>query len=435
MKHTTTLIILSMLCPLAASAQLHPTQQKSGYVKTLFSDTDSVAVYDALMANAPSEFGSHVPRFAVIGKDRSFYIGLGGMVKAIVSYDFGNTMDHANEFYTSHIPFSRRPGDGGRIQFSAQQTALFLNFVGLPGSDNEIGAFIGANLLGDGYAPALQYAYIRYRGIKAGYDKTLFSDPAAVPPSIDYEGVSSSCAIGNALVNYTCTFGKKKEWSAGVGIELPMYSATDAAALGTENPGAAYTVTQRVPDIPAFIQWSWADGSSWLRASAIVRNLLYHNPMADKNVDKVGWGVQLSGTASITPWPTAYYQGVYGKGVASYIQDLCDGGMDLLPSASNLSVLNTVKTWGAYGALQFNICPSVFASASYSHVRNYVDGNVFDFDGYQYRYAQYVGANVFWDINNVLQAGVEYIYGRRIGASHAQQGHDNRIQASLQLSF
>lgn len=135
--------------------------------------------------------------------------------------------------------------------------------------------------------------------------------------------------------------------------------------------------------------------------------------MADKNVDKVGWGVQLSGTASITPWLTAYYQGVYGKGVASYIQDLCDGRMDLLPSASNLSVLNTVKTWGAYGALQFNICPSVFASASYSHVRNYMDGNIFDFDCYQYRYAQYVGANVFWDINNVLQAGVEYIYGRR----------------------
>lgn len=109
--------------------------------------------------------------------------------------------------------------------------------------------------------------------------------------------------------------------------------------------------------------------------------------------------------------------------------------MDLVPDAANDAVLNTVKTWGAYGALQFNISPKVFASASYSHVRNYQKDNVFDFDGYQYRYAQYIGANVFWNVNNLIQTGVEYIYGRRVGATHSMQAHDSRIQAMIQLSF
>ena len=179
-------VALLLASTLTVSAQYHPTQKRDGYVKTLFNETDSVLVYEYLLANAPTEFGSSVPRFAVIGKDRSFYIGIGGHVKATVGYDFGNPMHNPNEFITSAISTSSRRGDGGLVQFSAQQSSLFLNFVGLPGSDNQIGAFIGANLLGEDYAPALQYAYIKYRGFKAGYDKTLFADPASTPPTVDY---------------------------------------------------------------------------------------------------------------------------------------------------------------------------------------------------------------------------------------------------------
>ncbi len=419
---------LLLASALTISAQYHPTQKRDGYVKTLFNETDSVLVYENLLANAPSEFGSSVPRFAVIGKDHSFYLGIGGHVKATVSYDFGNPIEDPNLFLTSAIPTSRIPGNGGLIRFSAQQTSLFLNFVGLPDSDNRIGAFIGANLLGEGYAPSLQYAYLKYRGFTAGYDKTLFSDPASTPPTIDYEGPNASTALSNALVNYTVDFGKKKEWSAGVGLELPFYSATDFDGYG------AYSINQRVPDIPAFIRWSWDEGKSWLRLSAVVRNMLYHNPFSNKNVDKVGWGVQLSGSAAITPWLTTYYHATYGKGIASYIQDLTECGMDMLPSEGNPMVMNTVKAWGAYGGLQFNISPKVFASATYSHVRTYADDCAMPIGDEQYHYAQYLVGNIFWDITDILQAGAEYIYGRRVNYDDSQ-AHNSRLQFSLQLSF
>ena len=50
-------------------------------------------------------------------------------------------------FITSEIPTGIRPGNGGRVQFSAQQTHLCLNFVGLPGTANKFGAFVSMNLV------------------------------------------------------------------------------------------------------------------------------------------------------------------------------------------------------------------------------------------------------------------------------------------------
>lgn len=229
-------------------------------------------------------------------------------MKTTVSYDWGATLNNPNEFLISQLPLAKSAGNGGLLQFSAQQTSLYLNFVGLPGSVNQVGVFIVGNLLGEHYAPALQYAYLRYRGITVGYDKTLFCAPPSTPPTIDYEGPSASTAISSATLNYTFSFGKKKAWKAGIGVEMPICSLT-------ESPEAV-RVTQRVPDIPVFIQRSWMDGQGWLRLAGIMRNMYYRDLTSGKNVDKMRWGVLLSGHTPIVGGLSAYYQGVFGKGIA-----------------------------------------------------------------------------------------------------------------------
>lgn len=414
--------------PALALAQSHPAHQGGGVARTIGSSADSVKVYESLHKNAPQEFVfSGVPKFAVVGKDRSFYLGIGGYLKVTAGYDAGNVIDNANEFVTAEIPMSVPKGDKGKFNISGMQSQLFVNFVGLPNTDNEFGAFFSMNFLND-YSPVLQFAYMKYRGVTAGYDYTLFSDPASMPPTIDYEGAPSSTAIPTGVVNYTRDFGKKKDWKFGVGVELPMVTVTPS--------GGTRAVNQRVPTVPAFIQYSWAGGNSWLRLSAVMRNMLYHDVASAKNVDKVGWGLQLSGSAKIFGPLTAYYQAVYGKGISSFIQDLNGGGMDMAPDPGNASVLNTVKAWGGYGGLQLDFSKNVFMTASYSHVRTYLpsySGGATSW-GEQYKYAQYVVTNVFWNVNALFQTGVEYIYGRRVDYSGAQ-GHDNRIQAMVQLNF
>lgn len=54
--------------------------------------------------------------------------------------------------------------------------------------------------------------------------------------------------------------------------------------------------------------------------------------------------------------------------------------------------------------------------------------------GSTYKYAQYVAANMFYNINSIVQVGVEYDYGRRVNYD-GSQAHDNRLQAMLQVSF
>lgn len=390
-------------------------------------DTTTVNVYNIFLDNAPKSYKiPGAPRFAIEGKDKKFYLGIGGTGKVTLSYDWGNPIDNAYDFTTSAIPMQQRKGDGGLVQASAATSGLFVNFVALPGTKNRIGFYFDFNLTGNGndYGFNLFYAYVKYRGFTVGYDFSLFSDMAAAPPSIDNEGPCGFTAIPNTVIDYRHSFNS--HWSIGVGVEMPMASATTG--------DKTYMVHQRVPDIPAYVQYSWGGGKSWLRVSGIVRNMLYRDVVADKNRDVAGWGVKMSGSASLSPFITAYYQAAYGKGITSYFQDLYDGGLDMVPDGTGR--LQAVKAWGGYLGLQYNISPKVYATTTYSHLRNYArrydDGSTPWTS--QYKYAQYALANVIWQITPQISTGLEYIYGRRVDMDGISR-HDNRIQTMLQVTF
>lgn len=385
------------------------------------------ASHEAFTDNAPDGLKDAVPHFAIVGKEGKFYLGIGGAIKVTAGEDWGAPLDNPNEFITSDIsPVA--PGNHNKFQLSAQQSSLYLNFVALPDSENKIGAFIGMNFLNN-YVPVLQYAYVKWRGFKGGYDYSTFSDNGAMPPTIDYEGPNAATAFPTPMVSYTYNFGKNKNWSVAAGLELPQYSITPNRYTRSVN--------QAVPDIPVALKYSWNKSQDWVKASAIIRNLNYRNDRADKNTDIVGWGVQLSGTAEIAPKLRGFWTGVYGKGIASYIQDINGMNMDLVPRGDGRA-LKASKTWGAFGGLQYDFSKSVYGSISYSHVRNYAkpwSNNISDTDwGGQYKYAQYAVANVFWNVNSIITTGIEYIYGRRVN-NDASQAHTNRIQAMFQLSF
>ncbi len=423
MKHIS--LLAAALIPMAAAAA---NSSDESDVKIVHS-ADSTSVFNAMHENAPHYMNiPDVPRFALIGKEGKFYMGIGANIKAIGVYDAGHPVSNANAFITSAIPMEIAPGNGGQFRVSAQQSNIYLNVVALPGTKNQLGAYVDINFTGNGYAPTLFQAYLKYRGITAGYAFSIFSDAAAAPSTIDYEGVNAFTGVIHGMVAYEPKFGKNKEWGVGIGLDMPTESYTNATHTTT--------VTQRVPDIPFYVQRSWAGGKGWLRLSGIVRNLYYRDLNANKNFDKVGWGIKASGTTPIYGGLSAYYQAVYGKGIASYIQDLTGTGMDLMPDPSNSGKLDAVKVWGAYGGFQYDFNSRISSTIAYSHVRTYAkdfaDSSVSWKSGY--RYAQYLVANVFWNVNSIVQVGAEYLYGRRVDFD-GRQAHDNRIEAMLQVSF
>lgn len=391
-------------------------------------DIDSLTLYQALHHNAPEDFQvSGVPSVALVGKNAKFLLGVGGYIKGVVGWDFGHPIPSADEFITSHIPMTPPDGDGARFNLSAKQSHIFVNFVVLPGTGNEIGAFVSANFLND-YLPTLQFAYLKYRGLQVGYDYSFFSDPSCGAPAVDYEGPCSSTANPVAGANYIWEPNPHGRWMLGAGIELPQtcYTTVD---------GKTKSVYQRFPDIPIAGRYAWNDGASWVRVSAILRTLTYRNIPEAKNYNRFGYGFQLSGAVNFLEKLTLFYQGVWGKGIASMIQDTVDQDLDLCPTDGG-NDLSPVMLWGGYAALQYDISRRFTASVTYSQLRTYAK----EFSGGSspwgdlYKYAQYVSANVFYHATSYLDIALEHVWGRRVNYDGARAA-DNRLQMGVQLSF
>lgn len=163
------------ICANAQSAGQDPTEETVSI--KIVEYRDSTDTYITLHENAPKLQGTpDVPRFTLHGKEGKFYMGLGANIKSVALFDFGHPIHDDNMFTTSAIPIEQQPGNGAQFRFSAQQSNIYLNVVALPGTKNQLGAYISINFLGNGYTPQLQVAYLKYRGITAGYNYSLFTD-------------------------------------------------------------------------------------------------------------------------------------------------------------------------------------------------------------------------------------------------------------------
>lgn len=435
MKKVLFLSIISVVAfAISVKAQNHPTTPMDGEVNIIIGDQSQNPneVYRILLENSPvnPEY-TNIPRFAIIGKNNKFYFSVGASLKATTSFDWGNPYNNPSLFTPGDFT-EVSPGNGGKWQATVRRSKIHFNFVALPGTENQLGVFVAVNFTGpnNDYGVMLSHAYLKYRGFTAGYNTTLYCDQAASPYTIDAEGPNSSSGSSNTVFDYEHNF--TKEFKVGLGLELPMTSLTTKPNI----PVGSTNVNQRIPDIPLYIQYAWSN-SSHIRVSGIIRNMQYRDLDAGKNINSFGWGVKISGTAQLGPL-TTYWMAQGGKGIASYLQDNIGLGLDMVPCpcADAEGHLRNTKSWGAFGGLQYNFSPKVFATALYSHIRNYMDSYTGGTTTYndQYNWGQYILGNLIWSITPNIQTGIEYIYGRRVNMDNTQI-HDNRLTAMVLVSF
>lgn len=380
-----------------------------------------ITAFDRNAQHDPNDPG--LPRFAIVGKEDKFYLGIGGYVKATASYDFGNPIDNPSYFATSYIPTGLAKGNGGLWQMGAGTSCLYFNFVGLPQTKNRFGAYLGFNFTGNNYTPKLQAAYISFRNVVMGYKYTLFFDGAACPATVDQEGPNSIPAINTLGIHYVWQRGRM---SYGVGIE------NTEVCLTTDD--ATAEVYQRVPTVPAYAQLSFADGDGSVRLSGLVRPMQYRDVAADRNRSLVGWGVQLTGTAPVASLVNLYWQGLYGRGVADFVQDMSGLGLDLVPSLGREGRMQAVPFWAGLLGFSLNLSDRVTTNHGYSQTRTYARRELLAADGPEYRYAQYAVNNVFVSITDNVRFGFEYLYGR-LATNDALRRSDHRVQAMMQVYF
>ena len=126
------------------------------------------------------------------------------------------------------------------------------------------------------------------------------------------------------------------------------------------------------------------------------------------------------------------YSAAYGRGIGNYLQDDNGLGLDAVP-VKEAGHLEMVKSLGLTAGLNFAICPKLSANLVYSHLSNWLPENAQPQES-QYRYGDYVAANLIYAINKFVSAGVEYDYGHR-KSFDGDALHTNRLQLQFAVTF
>lgn len=419
------LICISTHCIHAA----HPSYGDGHRIHYVGATPDSVTMTQALLDNSPQEFrSSGLPRFALVGPSGKFGIGVGGYIKATGGYDFGDAIGDFDRFKTSEIPVGAEAVRKGGFKYGFRTSRLYANAVCTPDNGRAIGAFVSVNLLGGGWMPNLQYAYVRFGGIQLGYDYSLFSDTGALPPTIDYEGPNACAFVPCADVRYTRRFGKRGQFKTGASLEFttPEYTVSPSTA----------SIYQRAPSVPVFFQANWRT-HSWIRIAAMLRAIQYRDLVNSRDRYKFGWGLSLSGTSRIGRSPVRLYWLLSGgKAIGTAYQDLAGTPVDLMPSHYTEGELDAVGTVGAYLGVQWHMARRLFMTATISRLQ--LLAGAYDLGetpyGDQYRYGEYAAWNICYEATSWLRLGIEADWGRRVNMD-GTAGKTLRLQAMLKLYF
>ncbi len=363
------------------------------------------------------------PRFLFLDRKGRVALGIGGYAKVTTSFGLAGIADNI-DFVTATIPVPSQPDMRSKFQMDASTSRLFFKLVGRNTTVGDFTVYIEGDFRGMNvgyYGMRLRQAYIELWRFKVGRGWSTFCDVAAIPPTIDFQGPSGSIIAMSTMLQYIKPIGK--HWSIAYAVEMP-------SATYTTHPHYNATIHQRVPDLPSYYQYEWDNGASHIRLSNLLRMLSYRNLISESNKIVVCWATQLSGMIKMSPHFTLYYQGSYGKGYASYLNDLSGYGYDLIPAERN-GAMTAPYAIGLTGGVQYTIKQGLFLSAAYSQCRLLNDKNLSD---EAYHYGQYVVANAFYTPFNNCQIGIEYLYGNRHNRDNGS-GNAHRINAMIQYNF
>lgn len=426
-------------CSLSAFAQ--SADEKPSKLSIVKTSAEDKAILEKTRESGPTAIP--VPNFVVKSAGGGFYMTIGGQINTVIGCDLGNELYEISGagggFTTADIPL--HPGKGHRSDFfiNPLNTDLDFQVVGLAGTANELSGYIKIGTPGNVTGLKLKKAYLSWRGITVGQKETLFQDgDACQPPTIDSEGPCGEIAATVYGIGY-----KSPEWdgfSFAAGVEIPSFCNSNGIYRGKDYAdwvGHSVTsdVNQNVPDIPVWLQYRFNENNR-LRASFIFRDFRSLDLTTNRIRNTFGWGAQLSGNFSPAEPVTLYLQAVYGQGIGNYIQDLSGAPLAWIPKDDKPGYTSASPMMGLNFGVTYNINDKWQANALGSttriwKVRNYAEALPTDEN---YKGAIYAGANLFYNVTNYLQVGVEYLWGRRLTWGHGG-ANDSRIQAQVQLTL
>lgn len=412
--------------PVATTKNLIPSHAIVLHGDVSNADSSVIAVFYSRENLDFSDAGA--PRFLLLDRQGKVAFGIGGSLYATASYDFDGAID-SPDFETYNISVPANPAMRNRFGADVGNSSIFAKLVGKTSKYGIFSVYFQAKFArsNGAYGFRLKQAYATLGHLTAGLTTSTFVDADAQAPTIDPQGDCGQISDKSILFRYTTP--TYRGLRGAISIEQP--SATYSFADGVNGDPTAQKIAQRMPDIPAYIQYAWKGGH--VRLAGILRNLSYRNlvdPTDGKNHLATCWGLKFSTTFNagmLAPFGHVSY----GKGIATFVNDLSGNGYDLVPDANTPGRLTPPAslTWTAGTYLNFS--QKFFATTSFSRAQSY-DTAVLGQDSY--RYAMYLAANAFYNFDSTFRIGAEYLRGWRYNYD-GSSAHANRINLLLQYSF
>ncbi|MFI3294764.1 MAG: DcaP family trimeric outer membrane transporter [Rikenellaceae bacterium] len=362
------------------------------------------------------------PNFVVSDSKANAIFAIGGYVEFRTGYNFMGNVDNT-DFVTYDIPISYTPADRQALLMDASTSRIYFKSLINTKPLGTIEAYIETDFRGTGNSLRLREAYVKFKGLTFGQTVSAFCDLDAAFNTIDFEGPNAYSYRRNLAIQYNLALGCG--WSMAAALEMPTLSAT--------YDEYSEAIPQRIFDVPLYVQYAWNEHNH-LRLSGILRTMNYYNTLDMCDEHLFGWGVQFSGRVNMGRVGRLFGMMTYGEGIAQYIQDLQGTGMDLVPNCNTTGKMSVPQAMAWFGGMEFNLTKRLPVTIGYSQVHLFNNDGAYDISGSDYKLAQYIVGNIFYNISSGMSVGMEYLYGTRYDYDGAF-GTASRVQAAIKLNF
>ncbi|MEN1679766.1 MAG: DcaP family trimeric outer membrane transporter [Planctomycetota bacterium] len=359
------------------------------------------------LANSFTAVPSFSEGIVIIGPEAAMKIG--GYVKADLIKDF-SAIDSTDTFNTTTIPTDAAPRENTR--FHSRQTRLSFD-TRWDVQGDVLKTFVEVDFFGSGVGGSdslrLRQAYGTIGAFTAGQTWTTFTDPSAVPQTLDFEGAVSAVNRRQGLVRWTWPIFTE-------GLTLAC-SLEDPSTLIEASGAAGVEARTESPDFLSRVRYErdWGE----FQIAGVLRKLGLQEP-GEPVMSTTAWGFNFAGSFLVTPRTKTYYQITFGEGIGSY-----RGSPDLVQVGPDTAEVLPVFGWmiGVKREITSRLTSNfTFSKLSLEDLPGQDPDNLLR--------TTYLAINLIHNPYDRVFAGIEYLHGVRDDVSRAR-GTADRLQISF----